>query len=324
MMRSGRCNLNLLSAWLDGEVTAQQAAACERHLAVCASCRARLDELRQARTLLRDLPQVAVPSDLADRIKLAAAEELAQHQSGLLWPAWAAPLAVAAALLIALTVVQMVRPSRLEHTGQVAVVPPVATVDQPVQSAEVAPAAPVAALELRAQPVAKMAGPQAPAAVRRVHSHSSSRSSGRALARTEPVSPAPATRAAAYALAVDTAPEPTLNAVPAAPKAAVTEGAAELALAPRLTPAYRELAPPRPAPTPSALELELASGVVAAMLVQDFIEEHLIESTSTLLAVATGTPSTELGPRLVEGEDDAHFDLRFTESMRRALSADGQ
>lgn len=45
-----------LSAYLDGELTARQAENVERHLTVCDSCSALLEELRETRTLLSALP----------------------------------------------------------------------------------------------------------------------------------------------------------------------------------------------------------------------------------------------------------------------------
>ncbi len=50
-----------LSAYLDGELSAPERAALERHLPACAECRAELVELRRVRALLGALPTPALP-----------------------------------------------------------------------------------------------------------------------------------------------------------------------------------------------------------------------------------------------------------------------
>lgn len=54
-----------LSAYLDGELAAADAAALERHLAECAECRDEVTGLREVRALLRALPQPALPRSFA-------------------------------------------------------------------------------------------------------------------------------------------------------------------------------------------------------------------------------------------------------------------
>jgi uncharacterized membrane protein YgcG len=51
----------LLSAYLDGEVTAQERARVASHLATCASCRESLQSLRDTVTLVKALPRMPVP-----------------------------------------------------------------------------------------------------------------------------------------------------------------------------------------------------------------------------------------------------------------------
>ncbi|MGI5820393.1 MAG: hypothetical protein ACOX9R_20075, partial [Armatimonadota bacterium] len=71
---------------------------------------------------------------------------------------------------------------------------------------------------------------------------------------------------------------------------------------------------------PSALERELAAGVVAGMVLDQFIAQNMIESSSTLLALVTDTPSSEFGPRLAEEDGEiGAFGFSFTDAMRRAL-----
>jgi hypothetical protein len=55
----------LLSAYLDGQVTADERVALDRHLATCAGCRRQLDELNWTVELLRELPAVPVPRSFA-------------------------------------------------------------------------------------------------------------------------------------------------------------------------------------------------------------------------------------------------------------------
>ncbi|MDE3078158.1 MAG: zf-HC2 domain-containing protein, partial [Chloroflexota bacterium] len=51
----------LLSPYLDGQVTAGERRQVERHLAACASCREELGSLRQVVALVRQLPQQPLP-----------------------------------------------------------------------------------------------------------------------------------------------------------------------------------------------------------------------------------------------------------------------
>jgi len=97
-----------------------------------------------------------------------------------------------------------------------------------------------------------------------------------------------------------------------------------LALAQRTSPITDTLSaqgePGAAGAAPAPVEGELAKGVVAGMFLRKFIEDHMIETTSTLLTVATGTPSEDRGTALVSGDDADRFGLCFTEAMRRALS----
>jgi predicted anti-sigma-YlaC factor YlaD len=54
----------VLSALLDNELTAEEAARAEEHLAGCAQCRAERDQLAQARQAVRDLPVLDLPPPL--------------------------------------------------------------------------------------------------------------------------------------------------------------------------------------------------------------------------------------------------------------------
>jgi anti-sigma factor RsiW len=54
-----------LSAYVDGELSAAERAAIERHLPACAECRAELAELRRVRALLGALPAPTLPRSFA-------------------------------------------------------------------------------------------------------------------------------------------------------------------------------------------------------------------------------------------------------------------
>ena len=58
----------LLSAYLDGELTADERASVEEHLASCAPCRAELEEERDIRTAVRSLAPVDPPFGFYERI----------------------------------------------------------------------------------------------------------------------------------------------------------------------------------------------------------------------------------------------------------------
>jgi anti-sigma factor RsiW len=58
----------LLSAYLDGEVTPDERAYVEEHLTTCPSCRAEFDEERDVRAAVRELPPVDPPFGFFERI----------------------------------------------------------------------------------------------------------------------------------------------------------------------------------------------------------------------------------------------------------------
>ena len=58
--RHRRC-LRLLSAYLDGEVTASERRMVAEHLSECGACTSELEELKMTVVLLRDLPDLPVP-----------------------------------------------------------------------------------------------------------------------------------------------------------------------------------------------------------------------------------------------------------------------
>ena len=58
----------LLSAWLDGETTANESASVEAHLAGCSQCRIEVDGIHRARSAVRSLPWLELPSDVMGRV----------------------------------------------------------------------------------------------------------------------------------------------------------------------------------------------------------------------------------------------------------------
>jgi len=69
-----------LSAYLDGELTAQERSTLEAHLSACPQCRAALEELRSVTSDMSDLPRVAAPSSLMTKIRRDIANEPALRE----------------------------------------------------------------------------------------------------------------------------------------------------------------------------------------------------------------------------------------------------
>ena len=93
--RHGRLR-ELLSAYVDGQVSASEASRVQEHLAACAECRRELEALRATVSLLRSLPQVQPSRSFA----LAEAPEPADRR----WPvAWGARAAMSVAGLVLAT-----------------------------------------------------------------------------------------------------------------------------------------------------------------------------------------------------------------------------
>src|SRR4051812_5288277 len=72
----------LLSAFLDNELSPAERATVEQHLADNANDRQLLTELKSLRCDLAALPQVAVKADFADRVVRAAVTAAQQRQPG--------------------------------------------------------------------------------------------------------------------------------------------------------------------------------------------------------------------------------------------------
>lgn len=93
----------LLSAYLDGEVTAFERTELLQHLATCAACRATMDEYRSIGTQLRGLPPVQTPDELTDAI-YAQTVDAPPRRLSLFTSRAGYPIAAAAAVLLVFVV----------------------------------------------------------------------------------------------------------------------------------------------------------------------------------------------------------------------------
>ena len=93
----------LLSAYLDGEVTAAERSELLQHLATCASCRGTMEQYRSIGTQLRALPPVQTPDDLTDAI-YAQTVDAPPRRLSLLSSRAGYPLAAVAAVLLVFVV----------------------------------------------------------------------------------------------------------------------------------------------------------------------------------------------------------------------------
>lgn len=105
----------MLSAYLDGELSADERAAVEAHLAASESDRRLLDELQSLRGELQSLPRTSLGGDFADRVVQAAVAAKASQEATVTittvqtprskrWPYWSAAIAVGLAACIVLLV----------------------------------------------------------------------------------------------------------------------------------------------------------------------------------------------------------------------------
>jgi anti-sigma factor RsiW len=108
-----------LSAYLDGELTAQETEEVRAHLADCATCRTELAQLRSVKVLLGRLPERSAPQDLWAALRAQVdqpAETWIASVSRVVRGAFRRPaLAVAAAALIAVLVAVPLIRGRLDR-----------------------------------------------------------------------------------------------------------------------------------------------------------------------------------------------------------------
>jgi negative regulator of sigma E activity len=146
----------LLSAYLDGELTADEQARAERLLADDAQARRTFEELRGLRSSLQDLPRKGLPDDFAERVLQAARQQATSTSSESVppKPAWheriRRPLAYVALVLAASVLIVFFNP---EHQR-------VDNADQPVALSTKPPemAAPAEATLERAPPLDETLG----------------------------------------------------------------------------------------------------------------------------------------------------------------------
>lgn len=72
-----------LSAYLDRELTPEEARAVERHLEGCPACQEELEALRQTRALLRALPARPLPEDFWPELRRTLQRQAAPRARGL-------------------------------------------------------------------------------------------------------------------------------------------------------------------------------------------------------------------------------------------------
>ena len=97
------CCEERLSAYLDCELTAEERAAVERHLAQCEGCRWNLETLRQTVDLTRNCAPVRLPRSFTIPVEAAAPQAVRARR-----PAWGLPLLQGATALVALLFVVVV------------------------------------------------------------------------------------------------------------------------------------------------------------------------------------------------------------------------
>jgi len=76
----------ILSAYLDHELSAAEADAVQGHASACPSCRAQLESLRQAKLFLARAPRRAMPPELMAEIAKRLSQPAWREALGRLWP----------------------------------------------------------------------------------------------------------------------------------------------------------------------------------------------------------------------------------------------
>jgi hypothetical protein len=99
----------LLSAQLDGELTADEAAEVEAHLASCADCRTELEATAAVRTALRAAPAIDPPFGFYERM---VRSRRWQPNAARTWRAGVAVLGIAAAWVVAISLIADPRATR--------------------------------------------------------------------------------------------------------------------------------------------------------------------------------------------------------------------
>ncbi len=313
-----------LSELLDGRLAEDEARAVREHLNSCDECRARYAELTGAMEVLRATPRPPVPPGLLQEIQRTAALEMAAPQPTI-WERWrysAVVAAAAAAVLLAFLSPWSADRSDAPAGLAPADSRPIAALPQE-EAEEALPAVPESAVAVEA-PLATMAVAYAAAPADAERPGRVEPTRGR-QSTSPPAASGAATPASGEAAVppADSASQPALAMAPAPARAGAASGPVLGEVAGREQPAMPRITvadEPQP-PQPSAVEVEMAGGVIAAMLLDQYVAEHMVQSSSAMVSVITDTPATELGPALARDDDEAgSFSVCFTDAMRRALA----
>jgi hypothetical protein len=97
LSREHRPDEEALSALFDGQLEASRVAALEAHVAACAACTLRLEELRATRALLAAMPEPALPRSF--RLRQADVEQPRRSSGTPGWARWSPALAAAAVVV---------------------------------------------------------------------------------------------------------------------------------------------------------------------------------------------------------------------------------
>ncbi len=204
-MQGAHVNADLLSSYLDDQVTPEERAYIERHVSTCMSCQLELQSLRQTVAILQALPRVPVP-----RAFTLSEVQVGRGARATRPSPWFGGLARVAGVLAAVAViavsVALLRQSALAPAAQVARAPLPA-------------AAPSAALEAPAAPTAVAAAPAAPAASGAPveESPSAAPQAKQAPSQPSPTGQAEAAAATGLPAPAESAPSATANTVAPAP-----------------------------------------------------------------------------------------------------------
>src|SRR5512138_1094526 len=91
----------LLSAFIEGDMPAEEASLVSRHLETCAGCRREAAELRRTVEVLRRLPQEPAPPEILRGVRQAIrASRRRASPAAWAWARWARVAAPAAAVLL--------------------------------------------------------------------------------------------------------------------------------------------------------------------------------------------------------------------------------
>ncbi len=150
-----------LSAYLDGQMSADERTRIATHLETCAECRGYLDALRRMVAVLRAVEPVRAPEGFRQHVRVRVAGEARRPARAWRLPSWTrswkAAGAVAAAVLVGLFTVNVLReqsPTAVRERGvpKVEIAPPAESVDRALSRPGVA--APRAGLPVPSAPVA--------------------------------------------------------------------------------------------------------------------------------------------------------------------------